>query len=35
MRGDPTSAVGLGEQAGDLQPFSVDHYVRAVFGLEA
>ena len=31
----PIYFVGLGEQAGDLQPFSVDHYVKAVFGLEA
>jgi fused signal recognition particle receptor len=30
----PIYFVGLGEQAGDLQPFSVDNYVRAVFGLE-
>jgi fused signal recognition particle receptor len=31
----PIYFVGLGEQAGDLQPFSVDNYVKAVFGLEA
>jgi len=31
----PIYFVGLGEQAEDLQPFSVDHYVRAVFGLDA
>ncbi|MFA5057476.1 MAG: signal recognition particle-docking protein FtsY [Opitutaceae bacterium] len=30
----PIYFVGLGEQAGDLQPFSVDHYVKAIFGLE-
>jgi len=29
----PIYFVGLGEAAEDLQPFSVDHYVRAVFGL--
>ena len=29
----PIYFVGLGEQAEDLQPFSVDNYVRAVFGL--
>jgi len=29
----PIYFVGLGEQAGDLQPFSVDNYVKAVFGL--
>ena len=26
--------LGLGEKAEDLQPFSVDNYVKAVFGLE-
>ena len=31
----PVYFVGLGEQAEDLQPFSVDNYVKAVFGLEA
>lgn len=30
----PIYFVGLGEQAEDLQPFSVDNYVKAVFGLE-
>jgi fused signal recognition particle receptor len=30
----PIYFVGLGEQAEDLQPFSVENYVRAVFGLE-
>ena len=30
----PLYFVGLGEQAEDLQPFSVDNYVKAVFGLE-
>jgi fused signal recognition particle receptor len=30
----PIYFVGLGEQAGDLQPFNVDHYVKAVFGLD-
>jgi fused signal recognition particle receptor len=30
----PIFFVGLGEQAEDLQPFSIEHYVRAVFGLE-
>jgi fused signal recognition particle receptor len=30
----PVYFVGLGEQAEDLQPFSVDNYVRAIFGLE-
>jgi fused signal recognition particle receptor len=30
----PIFFVGLGEQAEDLQPFSVDHYVKAVFGLD-
>ena len=29
----PIYFIGLGEQAEDLQPFSVDNYVRAVFGL--
>jgi fused signal recognition particle receptor len=31
----PIYFLGLGEQAEDLQPFSVDSYVKAVFGLEA
>ena len=30
----PIFFVGLGEQAEDLQPFSVDNYVKAVFGVE-
>ncbi|HVU34014.1 MAG TPA: signal recognition particle-docking protein FtsY [Opitutaceae bacterium] len=30
----PIYFLGLGEQAEDLQPFSVENYVRAVFGLE-
>ena len=30
----PIYFLGLGEQAEDLQPFSVDNYGRAVFGLE-
>ena len=30
----PIYFLGLGEQAEDLQPFSVDSYVKAVFGLE-
>jgi len=30
----PIYFLGLGEQAEDLQPFSVDNYVKAVFGLE-
>jgi fused signal recognition particle receptor len=30
----PIYFVGLGEQAEDLQPFNVDNYVKAVFGLE-
>jgi fused signal recognition particle receptor len=30
----PIYFVGLGEQAGDLQPFNVDHYVKAVFGFD-
>ncbi len=30
----PIYFVGLGEQAEDLQRFSVDNYVKAVFGLE-
>lgn len=30
----PIFFLGLGEQAEDLQPFSVDNYVKAVFGLE-
>ena len=29
----PIYFLGLGEQPDDLQPFTVDHYVRAVFGL--
>ena len=31
----PIYFLGLGEKAEDLQPFSVDNYVKAVFGLEA
>ena len=31
----PIYFLGLGEQAEDLQPFSVDNYVNAVFGIEA
>jgi fused signal recognition particle receptor len=31
----PIYFLGLGEQAEDLQPFSVDNYVKAVFGLES
>lgn len=31
----PIYFLGLGEQPDDLQPFSVDNYVKAVFGLEA
>lgn len=31
----PIYFLGLGEQAEDLQPFSIDNYVKAVFGLEA
>lgn len=30
----PIYFVGLGEQAEDLQPFSVDNYAKAVFGIE-
>lgn len=30
----PIYFVGLGEKAEDLQPFSVEHYVNALFGLE-
>jgi len=30
----PIYFLGLGEQPEDLQPFSVDNYVKAVFGLE-
>jgi fused signal recognition particle receptor len=30
----PIYFLGLGEQAEDLQPFSVENYVKAVFGLE-
>ncbi len=32
--GLPVYFVGLGEQVEDLQPFSVEHYADAVFGLE-
>ncbi len=32
--GLPIYFVGLGERAEDLQPFSVDHYVNALFGAE-
>jgi len=31
----PIYFVGLGEQAEDLQPFSVDNYANAVFGIES
>jgi fused signal recognition particle receptor len=31
----PIYFLGLGEQAEDLQPFSVDNYVKAIFGLDA
>ena len=31
----PIYFLGLGEQPEDLQPFSVDNYVKAVFGLES
>ena len=31
----PIYFLGLGEQVEDLQPFSVDHYVNAVFGLKS
>jgi fused signal recognition particle receptor len=31
----PIYFIGFGEQPDDLQPFSVDNYVKAVFGLEA
>jgi fused signal recognition particle receptor len=31
----PIYFIGLGEQPDDLQPFSIDNYARAVFGLEA
>lgn len=31
----PIYFLGLGEQAEDLQPFSVDNYVNAIFGLES
>ena len=30
----PIYFVGLGEQAEDLQPFSIHHYTHALFGLE-
>ena len=30
----PIYFLGLGEQPEDMQPFSVDHYAKAVFGLE-
>jgi fused signal recognition particle receptor len=30
----PIYFVGLGEQAGDMQPFSIHHYTHALFGLE-
>lgn len=30
----PIFFLGLGEQAEDLQPFSIDNYVKAVFGLD-
>jgi fused signal recognition particle receptor len=31
----PIYFLGLGEKAEDLQPFSVDNYVKAIFGIEA
>ncbi len=31
----PIYFLGLGEQAEDLQPFSIDNYAKAVFGLES
>jgi fused signal recognition particle receptor len=31
----PIYFLGLGEKAEDLQPFSIDNYVKAVFGLES
>jgi fused signal recognition particle receptor len=30
----PIYFLGLGEQAEDLQPFSVENYAKAVFGIE-
>ncbi len=30
----PVYFIGLGEQADDLQPFNIDNYTRAIFGLE-
>ena len=33
--GLPIYFVGLGEQPEDLQPFSIDNYVNAIFGLES
>ena len=30
----PVFFVGLGEQPDDLQPFTVENYVNAVFGME-
>jgi fused signal recognition particle receptor len=30
----PIYFLGLGEQAEDLQPFSVENYAKAVFGAE-
>ena len=30
----PIYFIGLGEQPDDLQPFSIENYSRAVFGLE-
>jgi fused signal recognition particle receptor len=30
----PIYFVGLGEKAEDLQPFSIHHYTRAIFGLQ-
>ena len=30
----PIYFLGLGEKAEDLQPFSVDNYVKAIFGIE-
>ena len=31
----PIYFVGLGEQPEDLQPFSIENYAKAVFGLES
>jgi len=32
--GIPIYFVGLGEKPEDLQPFSIDNYVNALFGIE-